>query len=242
MAAWEEHKAQYRAFQARGLTLDMSRGKPAPEQLALSAPILAGADMDYTCEDGSDARNYNHPLGIPEMRRLFGEILGVAPEQVIVGGNSSLNLLSDVFTRCMLLGPLPGDTPWAQLPRVKFICPTPGYDWHFHMLESYGVELLPVPTLAGGPDMDRSPRGGGQLPLGGRAASRGLQAGHQVKLRAAQAHAMYPPLRSIREHYIPAGEQMQEKPRRRLTKKGVSFTIDKPWGAFAPPMLAASYA
>lgn len=86
------------------------------------------------------------------------------------------------------------------------------------------------------------PRGGGQLPLGGRAVSRGLQAGHQVKLRAAQAHAMYPPLRSIREHYIPAGEQMQEKPRRRLTKKGVSFTIDKPWGAFAPPMLAASYA
>ena len=155
MAAWEELKAQYRAFQARGLTLDMSRGKPSPEQLALSAPILAGADMDYTCEDGSDARNYNHPLGIPEMRRLFGEILGVAPEQVIVGGNSSLNLLSDVFTRCMLLGPLPGDTPWAQLPRVKFICPTPGYDWHFHMLESYGVELLPVPTLADGPDMDQ---------------------------------------------------------------------------------------
>ncbi len=155
MAAWEELKAQYRAFQARGLTLDMSRGKPAPEQLALSAPILAGADMDYTCEDGSDARNYNHPLGIPEMRRLFGEILGVAPEQVIVGGNSSLNLLSDVFTRCMLLGPLPGDTPWAQLPRVKFICPSPGYDWHFHMLESYGVELLPVPTLADGPDMDQ---------------------------------------------------------------------------------------
>lgn len=155
MAAWEELTRQYRAFQARGLTLDMSRGKPAPEQLALSAPILAEAEMDYTCEDGSDARNYNHPLGIPEARRLFGEMLGVAPEQVIVGGNSSLNLLSDVFTRCMLLGPLPGDTPWARLPEVKFICPAPGYDWHFHMLEGYGVKLLPVPILADGPDMDR---------------------------------------------------------------------------------------
>ena len=144
MAAWEELKAQYRAFQARGLTLDMSRGKPAPEQLALSAPILAGADMDYTCEDGSDARNYNHPLGIPEMRRLFGEMLGVALEQVIVGGNSSLNLLSDVFTRCMLLGPLPGDTPWAQLPQGEVHLPQRrAMTGTSTCWRCYGVELLP---------------------------------------------------------------------------------------------------
>ena len=122
MARWEELKAQYRAFQACGLTLDMSWESPPPEQLVLSAPILAGADMDYTCEDGSDARNYNHPWAFLRCAGSSGEILGVAPEQVIVGG-TPLNLLSDVFTRCVLLGRR--GYPLGAVPRVKFICPSP---------------------------------------------------------------------------------------------------------------------
>lgn len=143
---------EYRAFQARGERLDLSRGKPSAEQLALSRPMLMQADMDYTLEDGSDARNYGHPTGIPETRRLLGQLLGAPMEQVIAGGNSSLGMLHDVLMRARLLGPLPGDTPWPRGARI--LCPVPGYDWHFHMLDTLGFTAVPVPTLPTGPDMD----------------------------------------------------------------------------------------
>lgn len=158
MTAWEARAAlpelweQYRAFQARGLALDMSRGKPSEEQLTLSLPLIQ--NIDYRAEDGLDARNYGGGVsGVPEARRLFGEMLGVPSSQVMVGGNSSLNLISDALQRALLLGPLPGDKPWCRVRNVAFICPVPGYDWHFHMLESLGVRMLPVPTDERGPDM-----------------------------------------------------------------------------------------
>ena len=145
--------ARYRQFQSRGLRLDMSRGKPEAGQLDLSLGMLEIPD-DFTSEDGVDTRNYGDTTGIPEAKRLFGALLGVPPEQVIVGGNSSINLIHDALTRALLNGPLPGDTPWCRLNRVKILCPVPGYDWHFGMCETLGMEVVPVPTRADGPDMD----------------------------------------------------------------------------------------
>ena len=147
-------QARYDAFCALGLHLDMSRGKPEPRQLDLSLPMLRMTDAGFACEDGVDARNYGDPTGIPEARRLFGALLGMPPEQVIVGGNSSVNLIYDALVRAILHGPLPGDTPWKDVPGLKFLCPVPGYDWHFHMLAMLGVECVPVPLVEGGPDMD----------------------------------------------------------------------------------------
>ena len=145
---------QYEAFCARGLRLDMSRGKPDARQIELSLPMLRATDAGFLCEDGVDVRNYGDPTGIPEAKRLFGALLGMPPEQVIVGGNSSVNLIYDALVRAILHGPLPGDTPWRDVPGLKFLCPVPGYDWHFHMLSMLGVECVPVPLLEDGPDMD----------------------------------------------------------------------------------------
>lgn len=147
-------QARYDAFCALGLHLDMSRGKPEPRQLDLSLPMLRMTDAGFACEDGVDARNYGDPTGIPEARRLFGALLSMPPEQVIVGGNSSVNLIYDALVRAILHGPLPGDTPWKDVPGLKFLCPVPGYDWHFHMLAMLGVECVPVPLVEGSPDMD----------------------------------------------------------------------------------------
>jgi DNA-binding transcriptional MocR family regulator len=150
-ALWQ----QYHAFQSRGLQLDLSRGKPERGQLELSVPMLHTTDDgNFCCETGMDTRNYGAPEGIPEARRLFGEILGMPADQVLVGGNSSVNLIYDVLSRAMLRGPLPGDTPWAKLPRVRFLCPAPGYDWHFYMLQTLGIEPVYVPMNEDGPDMD----------------------------------------------------------------------------------------
>ncbi|NLD58698.1 MAG: aminotransferase class I/II-fold pyridoxal phosphate-dependent enzyme [Clostridiales bacterium] len=152
---FSELERRYAAFRARGLSLDLSRGKPEKKQLDLSLPMLDPNLLgDFRCEDGMDARNYGDPTGIPEAKRLFGQLLGMPPEQVIVGGNSSIHLIYDALTRAILHGPLPGDRPWKDLPAVKFLCPAPGYDWHFHMLHMLGVECVPVRMLESGPDMD----------------------------------------------------------------------------------------
>ena len=149
----EALRARYEAFKARGLKLDMSRGKPEAAQLDLALPML---DMkaDFLSEDGVDTRNYGDPLGIPEARRLFGELLGVPAGQVIVGGSASLNLIFDALSRAVLHGPLEGDAPWGKLEHVKILCPVPGYDWHFGMCDTLGLEIVPVPTGDNGPDMD----------------------------------------------------------------------------------------
>ncbi len=116
----------------------MSRGKPETAQLDLSIPMLHVLDdNNFISENGMDVRNYGEFKGIPEVRRLLAEILGVPMEQVLAGGSSSINMISDALRRCFINGPMPGFTPWAKLGKVKFICPVPGYDWHFHLCVNY---------------------------------------------------------------------------------------------------------
>ena len=121
-----ELQEQYDAYKARGLKLDMSRGKPGPEQLDLTLDMLECVNEreGYKTADGVDTRNYGLLDGIPEVKSLFGDILGMEPANIIVGGNSSVNLIYDALVRAILHGPLPGDTPWKAVPRLKFICPS----------------------------------------------------------------------------------------------------------------------
>lgn len=151
-AALEE---AYAAYKAQNLHLDMSRGKPCPEQLALTVRMLECVNErdGYLTEDGVDTRNYGLLEGIPEARRLFGDILGMDPQNVIVGGNSSLNLMYDYIAAAYAKG-VCGGAPWARQGAVKFLCPVPGYDRHFAITEFFGMELIPVEMDASGPDMD----------------------------------------------------------------------------------------
>ncbi len=146
--------AAYREMEQQGLHLDLSRGKPSPEQLELSRKMLdevnSGSVLDSV--DGTDCRNYGGLDGIPEAKALLAGMVGCRPEQVIVGGNSSLTLMFDILSHAMIDGLL-GGTPWCQVPDRKFLCPVPGYDRHFAMTEHFGFELVPVPMLADGPDM-----------------------------------------------------------------------------------------
>lgn len=147
--------AAYREMEQQGLHLDLSRGKPSPEQLELSRKMLdevnSGSVLDSV--DGTDCRNYGGLDGIPEAKALLADMVGCRPEQVIVGGNSSLTLMFDILSHAMIDGLL-GGTPWCQVPDRKFLCPVPGYDRHFAMTEHFGFELVPVPMLADGPDMN----------------------------------------------------------------------------------------
>ncbi len=144
---------EYEKFKARGLKLDMSRGKPSSEQLDLSMDILDPAYIaDAKAQDGVDCRNYGVPLGLPECRELFGELLGVPARNIIVCGNSSLNIMYDYIAQCMVSGS--GAEPWMLQGKIKFLCPAPGYDRHFKVLESFGIEMITVPMLEDGPDMD----------------------------------------------------------------------------------------
>lgn len=155
----DEIRRTYDCLKKRGLKLDMSRGKPSSAQLDLSLPMLhVFDDKNFISENGMDVRNYGEFKGIPEARRLFAEILDVPAEQVLCGGNSSINLISDALKRCFLNGALPGMTPWSRCERVRFICPVPGYDWHFHICETLGIEMLPVTLRENGPDMDEVER------------------------------------------------------------------------------------
>ena len=155
LALKEELTKKYEDVKAKGLSLDMSRGKPGVDQLELSMPMLnlVNENSDMKCESGVDCRNYGVLEGIPEAKRLMSEMIGTDPEHVIVFGNSSLNIMFDTIARCMLRGVL-GSTPWSKLDHVKFLCPSPGYDRHFKVTESFGIEMIVVPMLPTGPDMD----------------------------------------------------------------------------------------
>jgi len=146
----------YRAFQAQAMNLDMTRGKPCPEQLDLSLGLLTCLDKtDILTASGTDCRNYGGVDGIPEAKNLFAQYLEVDPEEIIIGGNSSLAMMHDTFMRAMLKGVEPQTPPWVQLPEVKFLCPSPGYDRHFFICEYLGIKMIPVKMNAEGPDMDQ---------------------------------------------------------------------------------------
>ncbi len=148
-------KAQYRKFQDMDLSLDMSRGKPCREQLDVSMGMMdtLNSEADLTCEDGTDCRNYGVLTGIQEAKVLIGDMMENNPDNIIIYGNSSLNVMYDTVSRAMTHGIL-GNTPWCKLDKVKFLCPVPGYDRHFAITEYFGIEMIPVPMSPEGPDMD----------------------------------------------------------------------------------------
>lgn len=146
---------QYRTFQDRKISLDMTRGKPCPAQLDLSEGLLdCLSRKDVRAMDGSDCRNYGGLDGLPEAKALFAEYMGVAPEEILIGGNSSLSLMHDAMNWAWVFGTSPGSAPWSRQAPVKFLCPSPGYDRHFSICEHLGIEMIPVPLRGDGPDMD----------------------------------------------------------------------------------------
>ena len=151
----QELERQFQEVKAQGLSLDMSRGKPAMDQLDISMEMMdvlhAGADL--RCETGVDCRNYGVLDGIPEAKRLLGAMSEVEPDQIIIYGNSSLNVMFDTVARSMTHG-VCGNTPWCKLDKVKFLCPVPGYDRHFRITEFFGIEMINIPMTPEGPDMD----------------------------------------------------------------------------------------
>ncbi|HIU87836.1 MAG TPA: aminotransferase class I/II-fold pyridoxal phosphate-dependent enzyme [Candidatus Avilachnospira avistercoris] len=155
LSEYEELKKEYKAFQYKALSLDMSRGKPSPEQLDLSMGMMDVLDpqADMTGEDGVDCRNYGDLDGIPEAKELLADIMEVNPDNIIIYGNSSLNVMFDFISRSYTHGVM-GSTPWCKLPSVKFLCVVPGYDRHFKITEYFGIEMINVPMLETGPDMD----------------------------------------------------------------------------------------
>lgn len=147
---------EYAEFCARNLKLDMSRGKPGKAQLDLTADMLdcVNSNMELKAEDGLDVRNYGGLDGIPEAKRLFSQLLDVSPDEIVIGGNSSLNLMYDMVSRAMLFGTEEDCKPWCKLDKVKFLCPVPGYDRHFAITEQFGIEMINIDMTSEGPDMD----------------------------------------------------------------------------------------
>lgn len=146
---------QFEDAKAKGLKLDMSRGKPTPAQLDLSMDMLdvLTSEDEIKTEAGQDCRNYGILDGIPEAKKLFGDMMGVDADHVIVCGNASLTIMYDTVSRSMTHG-VCGSTPWMKLDHVKFLCPAPGYDRHFKITENFGIEMITIPMTPQGPDMD----------------------------------------------------------------------------------------
>lgn len=153
---YEEVKQQYEEFKARGLELNMARGKPSPAQLDMSMDIFDSVNAlnGYKAEDGTDCRNYGNLTGLEECKTIFAQALGVQNSNIIVCGNSSLNIMFDYISQCMTHGAYEGATPWLLQGKIKFACPVPGYDRHFSICEHFGIEMVNVPMLETGPDMD----------------------------------------------------------------------------------------
>ena len=148
-------KARYKKIQTLGINLDMRRGIPCQEQLDLSMGMMdvLSSTSDLTCDDGTDCRNYGQLTGIEEARELLGDMMENNPKDIIIFGNSSLNVMFDAVNRAWCHGVM-GSIPWCKLPEVKFLCPVPGYDRHFAITEFFGIKMIPVPMTPTGPDMD----------------------------------------------------------------------------------------
>ena len=145
--------SEYNRLKSCNLSLDMSRGKLAAAQLDLSNGILTSPINNYINCEGNDVRNYGILTGIKECRELFSKLLNIKEDNIIIGGNSSLNLIYDAIARYYIFGKL-GQKPWSKLDKVKFLCPVPGYDRHFAICQEFGFEMINIPMDENGPDMD----------------------------------------------------------------------------------------
>ena len=147
---------EYERCKADGLKLDMARGKPGADQLDISHGILTAVSTNESCitGDGTDCRNYGGVDGLPSAKKLFAEVYGLDQENVIIGGNSSLNMMYDTIARAFSFGFVDSERPWSREDKIRFLCPVPGYDRHFSICELFGIEMINVPMLNDGPDMD----------------------------------------------------------------------------------------
>lgn len=154
--AYQTLTATYQAYKKQGLSLNMARGKPSPEQLELSMPLLdiLNADSDCYSEDHIDCRNYGELKGIAEARKLFADYMEVTVDEIIVTGSASLTFMYDCLSRAMHTGVLGSDKPWKEYEQIKFLCPVPGYDRHFSICEFLGIKMIPIAMTKEGPDMD----------------------------------------------------------------------------------------
>ena len=154
-AALDGLRVEYKKYQKMDLKLDMSRGKPSYDQLELSNEMMDVLDSAsyFNDETGTDCRNYGILAGIPEAKRLMGAMSEVGPDDMIIYGNSSLNIMFDMISRSYTHG-VCGATPWCRLDKVRFLCPVPGYDRHFRITEYFGIEMINIPMSETGPDMD----------------------------------------------------------------------------------------
>jgi DNA-binding transcriptional MocR family regulator len=154
LAQHHSQQQNYAALRAKKLSLNLTRGNPSPEQLDLSNGLLSLPGQDYRDGEGTDTRNYGGLHGLPELRAIFGELLGIPIAHLIAGNNSSLTMMYDIVAFSMLHGGVDSPRPWKDEPSVKFLCPVPGYDRHFGVTETMGIEMITIPMRDDGPDID----------------------------------------------------------------------------------------